>query len=60
MTELKFTTGDKKWKEYRARALGDLFWFADAVLGYGPVVPMTVKAHRLKCANAERHTGVPE
>lgn len=60
MAELRFVTGDAKWKQYRARALADLFWFADVVLGYGRVVPMTMKAHLLMCRFAERQTGIPD
>lgn len=59
MAELTLTQGSREWKEYRERALTDLFWFADVVLGYGQVVPMTLRAHYLMCRFAERQTGHP-
>lgn len=57
--ELRLVPGSEKWKTLRHRALTDLFWFSDVVLGYGSLVPMTHKAHLLMCRFAERQTGHP-
>lgn len=54
-----FTQGDPTWTRLRERALGDLYWFNDVVLGMGPLIPMTHKTHLLLCRFAERKTGSP-
>lgn len=59
MTQLTFTQGSAEWHAYRKRALNDLFWLADVVLGYGSLVPLTVPTHRLMVKFAERKTGSP-
>jgi len=56
---LKLVPGSERWKALRQRALTDLFWLNDVVLGYGSVVPMTMKAHLLMCRFAESRTGHP-
>jgi hypothetical protein len=57
---LSFQQGDAQWTRMRERALSDLFWFCDVVLGFGQVVPMTERAHYSLCRFAERTTGYPE
>lgn len=59
MTEITLQQGSPDWEKYRARALNDLFFFCDVVLGYGQQVPMTLRAHYLMCRFAERQTGIP-
>ena len=54
---LRVEPGSEKWKALRQRALTDLFWFCDVVLGYGSLVPMTPRAHLPMCRFAERRTG---
>lgn len=56
-TELRLVQGSPEWQKLRERALSDLFWFCDFVLGYGKLVPMTLGAHYLMCRFAERKTG---
>lgn len=46
------------WYRLRERALSDLFWFADVVLGYGQLVPLTVPAHYAMARFVEHATGV--
>lgn len=43
----------------RKRALSDLYWLCDVVLGYGSLIPLTVSTHRLMLRFAERQTGSP-
>jgi predicted phage terminase large subunit-like protein len=57
MNELRLEPGSEKWKTLRHRALTDLFFFCDVVLGYGSLVPMTKRAHLPMCRFAERRTG---
>lgn len=57
---LTFTQGDEQWKALREKALSNLFWFCDTVLGFGEVVPMTRRAHYSLCRFAERQSGHPE
>lgn len=52
-----FTQGDAQWTALRQRALTDLYWFADVVLGYGSRVPMREHAHRGLCRIVEGRTG---
>lgn len=59
MADLTLRPGSPEWNRLRQRCLTDLFFFADAVLGFGPLVPLTVPTHRLMCAFVERRTGVP-
>lgn len=54
-----FQRGDAKWLAYRHRATTDLFWFADVVLGLGPLVPMKPDVHALMCAFSTGSTGHP-
>lgn len=56
---LTFTIGDKKWEQYRQRALDDLYWFSDVVLGLGGLIPMRPATHLLLCRFLERKTGSP-
>lgn len=56
---LTFVQGDETWQKYRQRALTDLYWFADVVLGYGTRVPMREYAHRALCRIVEGRTGCP-
>lgn len=55
---ITFQQGDEQWHRLRAKALSNLFWFCDVVLGMGQVVPMTKRAHLAMCKFAERKTGV--
>ena len=57
--QLTFKEGDETWTKLRHRALSDLYWFCDVVLGYGPLIPMRSGVHALLCKFAERKTGVP-
>ena len=57
---LTITQGSPEWHALRKRALTDLFWFADVVLGYGDKVPMTPHTHYAMCRFAERRTGIPQ
>ena len=57
MSQLTFVQGSPEWLKYRQRALSDLFWFADVVLGMGSVGPMTQRAHLALCRFAERNSG---
>src|SRR5689334_2938533 len=58
-TQLQFRQGDAKWDTYRQRALSDLYWFAENVLGYGTRIPMRKGPHALLCKFAEKRTGIP-
>lgn len=58
-TTLSFKKGDEQWTKLRKRALSDLFWLSDVVLGYGTLVPLTIPTHRLMIRFAERKTGAP-
>ena len=51
--QLEFVQGSDKWRMLRRRALSDLFWFNDVVLGHGSVVPMTLRTHYLLCRFAD-------
>jgi len=44
---------------WRSRAMADLYFFADVILGYGDKVPMVPAEHLLMCRFVERHTGNP-
>lgn len=60
MTEtasIEVTQGTRKWHQWRERAKEDLYWFASFVLGYGPLIPMTYRAHYALCLFASRRTG---
>lgn len=60
MTEaITLVQDSPEWHKLRKKALSDLFWLADAVLGYGTLVPLTIHTHRLMCVFAERKTGSP-
>ncbi len=59
MGDLTLAQGTREWEEYRQRALNDLYWLCETVLGYGPLVPMTLRAHYLMCRFAERQAGIP-
>ena len=58
MADLTLKQGSPEWHAYRKRALTDLFWLCDVVLGYGQLIPMTMRAHRLMAVFAERRTGI--
>ena len=58
-TALEFEIGDERWHAMRKRALGDLYFLASVVLGYGDVIPMRESAHKIFCRFLERKTGVP-
>lgn len=60
MTSITFTQGDAQWHALRKRFCEDLYWACSVVLGFGPVVPMTERAHLSMCKFAERKTGHPE
>jgi len=60
LTELTLKQGSREWQDIRTRALNDLFFFTDTILGYGPLVPMTLRAHYLMCRFAEQQTGIPD
>lgn len=57
MTDLTLVPNSPQWHAMRKRAKEDLFFLADAILGYGEVVPLTLRAHYLMCRFAERRTG---
>ena len=52
-----FHEGDARWHQLRDRCINDLYWFADVVLGLGPLIPMRPKTHLLLCKFMERKTG---
>jgi predicted phage terminase large subunit-like protein len=52
-----FVQGDTTWSALRKRALTDLFFFNNFVLGYGPKIPMTEREHLMLCRFAEKRTG---
>ena len=52
-----FHEGDARWHQLRDRCINDLYWFADVVLGLGPLIPMRPKTHLLLCKFLERKTG---
>lgn len=56
-TSSSFVQGDATWKRLRERALTDLYFFNDIVLGYGPKIPMSPQEHLLMCRFAEGRTG---
>lgn len=60
MAQLDFQPGDDRWKALRKKALNDLEWFCDVVLGYGPLIPMKPSVHRVFCRMLERKTGHPD
>ena len=43
----------------RKRFLGDLYWAASVVLGYGDKIPMRPRTHALLCKFIEKKTGSP-
>lgn len=55
--QLTFKQGDEQWTKLRTRALGDLYWFCDVVLGYGDRIPMRSGVHALFCKFVEKKTG---
>lgn len=55
--QLSFVQGDAKWHALRQRALSDLYFMNEVILGYGDRVPMRVGTHALMCRFAERRTG---
>lgn len=57
LTDLSFKVGDERWKKLRERALLDLFWFNDIVLGYGDLFPLKPETHLLFHKFMERKTG---
>lgn len=59
MTQLSFTQGSAQWHAYRKRALEDLYFLNETILGYGPLVPMRPATHYLMCRFMERRTGEP-
>lgn len=59
MSELRLVQGSPEWHKLRKRALSDLMFFSDAVLGYGNLIPLTIPTHRLMLKFAERATGSP-
>lgn len=56
---MNFRQGDAEWERLRKKALGDLYFFAGVVLGYGDRVPMRKGPHALLCKFAEKKTGIP-
>lgn len=56
---LRFREGDPQWTKMRLRCLTDLYWFAENVLGYGSLIPMTRAMHFGLCRFIERRTGNP-
>lgn len=58
-TTTSFAQGSADWTKWRARALGDLYFFADVILGYGTKIPMSPEEHLLLCRFVERKTGNP-
>ncbi len=54
---LSFSPGDASWSSLRKKGLGDLYFFASVILGYGTRVPMTEEAHKILCKIVERRTG---
>lgn len=54
---ISFVQGSKDWHAWRLRALQDLYFFADVILGYGPKIPMSPEEHQLLCRFVERKTG---
>lgn len=59
MTTVQFDQGSPQWHAYRKKALTDLYWLCDVVLGYGALVPMRPATHYLMCRFMERRTGEP-
>lgn len=65
--ELHLEPGSKEWHRIRQRCLqsipgrySSLYFFNDKILGHGPLVPMTYRAHYAMCLFAEGMTGIPE
>lgn len=58
--EFSFKQGDQEWKRLRQKALSNLYWFCDVVLGYGPLIPMRPSTHYAFCKVLSRQTGEPE
>ncbi len=56
---MQLVPNSPEWHAARKRALTDLFWLADTVLGYGQLVPMTIHTHYAMCRFAEGRTGIP-
>lgn len=60
MTEITFTKGDEVWTKLRQRALDDLYFFSEVVMGYGVHIPMRELAHRPLTVFMDQKTGKPE
>lgn len=58
MTQIDFTPGDARWSALRDRALNDLYWFAEVVMGYGDKIPMRPLAHKALTKFMAQDTGV--
>ncbi len=56
---MQLVPNSPEWLAARQRALTDLFWLADVVLGYGQLVPLTIHTHFAMCRFAEGRTGIP-
>lgn len=57
--QISFAQGSPDWRKWRQRALDDLYFFCDVILGYGPKVPISPEEHLLMCRFVERKTGNP-
>lgn len=66
-TKVTLEVGSKEWKEVRRNCtvaipgkFSALYYLNDKVLGHGPLVPMSYRAHYALCLFAENATGIPE
>ena len=67
MSQLSFKPGDETWHKIRRLCTvsvpgkhSALYYLNSVVLGMGPLVPMTYRAHLAMCLFAEGATGIPE
>ncbi len=65
MAKISLEHGSKEWQDIRNRATrsipgrySSLYYLNDKILGMGPLVPMTPKAHYAMCLFAEGMTGI--
>ena len=51
--------GSPEWVKLRQKCQTDLYFLAETILGYGPLVPLDPAVHGLLCRVVTRRTGVP-
>lgn len=56
---LSLKQGSAEWEKLRKRGRENLYWFNHTVLGFGSILPMSLRAHYGMCRFAERRTGIP-